>query len=97
MLSSTEYRVVGSALADCNRDGSLDVVALNDASSAPTQLTVAFGNGGGAFGKPIVSAAASSRLEFHAALADLNGDRLPDVAYLNDDGSAIVVYVANSE
>lgn len=64
--------------ADVNHDGHLDVVLACDQGYTATLL----GNGDGTFQAPVLSPS-PAHAGYYFVLADLNGDGLPDLAYLN--------------
>jgi hypothetical protein len=72
-------------LADFNGDGHLDVVAL---AVVEGKMGVLLGAGDGTLGSPtlFVIGSISGLLPGRLAVADFNGDALPDVAVLADDG-----------
>lgn len=78
-LGSAPDRTYSAALADLNRDGSLDIVVSND---SPDRKLVYLNDGkghfaeAGTFGRP----AWSTR---YVTLADLNGDGYPDIVAAN--------------
>ena len=67
------YQVIAK---DLNGDGKLDLVLADNTS----RLTVAYGNGDGTF-NPITYNMGNQ--EISAAVADFNGDGLPDIAVIN--------------
>jgi uncharacterized repeat protein (TIGR01451 family) len=84
------------ALADFTGDARLDLVLWTTLSGAGT-LAVLPGNGAGGFGVPLPSVPQAAELGT-AAVADLNGDGLPDLAALTPDpvdGSAVAVFLGN--
>jgi hypothetical protein len=88
--TAQNYAVVGTpnsiALGDFNGDGKLDIV------TAGTELDVLQNNGDGTFGAAQAVAPAGSSL----AVADVNGDGLPDIAQIDGSGSSIDVILNTS-
>jgi hypothetical protein len=72
--------------ADMNADGNLDLVTI---ASYQNSVMVWLGDGAGNF---TVAAKAPTEMEsgFSLAVADVNGDGIPDVATANQDGSASI-------
>jgi hypothetical protein len=70
-------------VADLNGDGKLDVV-IPGYGSIPTGPVVLQGNGDGTFTAQQTTYAGNSNLS--AAVADFNGDGMPDIALLNSGG-----------
>jgi hypothetical protein len=68
---------------DVNGDGKLDLMSANQNNT----ISVMLGNGGGGFQTPVVSTGSFTP----AAVADYNGDGVPDVAY--NPGIAGTLYV----
>jgi hypothetical protein len=63
-------------LADVNRDGVLDIVGLHGSFS--NTVSIRLGDGRGGFGPPVISPFGNSGAKT-LAMADLNGDGVPDV------------------
>ena len=85
------------AIGDVNGDGKPDLAIVNSPSSTSDRtgqdgLTILIGDGLGAFtgmtGSPIVTA----RFPNMAAIGDVNGDGVADVAVSNPDGDKITVF-----
>jgi FG-GAP-like repeat/Abnormal spindle-like microcephaly-assoc'd, ASPM-SPD-2-Hydin len=81
------------ATGDVNGDGKLDLVVLVGgpvSGASGWALDVLLGNGDGTFGSPIVALQGNSSsniaLSIPLILADLNGDKILDVAVLDDSG-----------
>jgi hypothetical protein len=77
------------AVADLNGDGNADVVTANQYQAG--EVNVLLGNGDGTF-QPFVVYPTNTRYAVGVAVADLNGDRVPDIVAVNrgKDGSASV-------
>jgi hypothetical protein len=70
-------------LADVNGDGKLDIVAVNSFGSQAA-LTIALGNGDGTFRQPY-SYIAPGFIPNSIAVADFNGDGIPDAAIASSE------------
>src|SRR6516164_645060 len=70
-------------LADVNGDGNLDIVAVNSFGAQPA-LSVALGNGDGTF-RPPYAFAAPGFIPNSIAVADFNGDGIPDAAIASSE------------
>jgi hypothetical protein len=78
------------AVGDFNRDGNLDLIVVDQGnpSGQGSSIAVWLGNGDGTFQTPVNHAAGA--YPFSMAVADLNGDGIPDLAvanYLSEDVS----------
>ncbi len=89
------------ALGDLNGDGHLDIIATSTARRTTRQeastlaLTVLFGNGRGDFrGQPVPSRTA---LPWFVAIADVNGDRKPDLVATHAERSELTVLVGDGK
>lgn len=86
-LGETRYAVgfnpTAIQIADLNGDGRLD---LATADSNSNRVTVLFGTGTGTF----VSPPSFRNSGVQAALGDVNGDQIPDIAMLNLQGDVLV-------
>ncbi|MBF9239810.1 VCBS repeat-containing protein [Hymenobacter sp. BT683] len=74
------------ALADMNRDGKLDIVAVS-----PNAVAVRLGNGAGLFSTPTVSQVAVTSGAVAVAVGDLNNDNKLDVVTASNAGNAVSV------
>jgi hypothetical protein len=84
-----------AVVADINGDGHLDVVAVNYGTLEITTNTVAvlIGDGSGGLAVPIILSAGNGPKS--AAVADLNGDAVPDIVVGNSDASTVSVLLAD--
>jgi len=80
--SFTDVVSASIAVADMNRDGIPDIVALGASSTYNTQLAVALGNGDGTFKAPALTNYTTQYLNNQQgiAVADVDGDGKVDVA-----------------
>jgi hypothetical protein len=76
----------GIAAADVDDDGALDLVVTN----SDNRLSVLFGNGDGTFAAPIHSPTPNGPLA--VAVADIDGDRNPDIAVANGLANSISIF-----
>jgi hypothetical protein len=75
------------AVQDFNGDGKLDIVVGMEGTQQTGALAYLQGNGDGTFGSPITSPGnplLAGSLIVEMAAADLNGDKLPDIAAFDD-------------
>jgi FG-GAP-like repeat/FG-GAP repeat len=89
------------ALADLNGDGHLDILATSTARRTPQQedstraLTVLFGDGRGGFrGGPVPL---RTVLPWFVAVADVNGDRKPDLVVTHAERNELTVLVGDGK
>lgn len=75
--------VVSIAVADFNHDGLLDIVVSDWRASS---VTVLLGTGKGAFRIGLAFPMRARGTSPHVATADFNGDGIPDLAVVYDDG-----------
>jgi hypothetical protein len=80
--------VSGAVAADVNGDGNLDLVGSN---SDRTRLTVLLGNGDGTFQQPATFSAGTNANPTIGVVADLDGDKAPDLIALDSTSNLISV------
>jgi hypothetical protein len=92
LAGGTYYRSVRGtvALRDFDGDGDLDIV---DTDGDAGEVDVLINDGHGLFGDPVRSAA---RAPMRAAIGDMNGDGLPDVAIATSDEPAAIELLLNA-
>jgi hypothetical protein len=83
-LIITEYTAI--AAADFNGDGKLDLAVSGAGDFNTARLAILLGNGDGTFQAPIVAGDSAGN---SIAVADFNGDGIPDVALGNVDAVAL--------
>jgi FG-GAP-like repeat len=81
----------GSALADMNNDGILDLVNTFDSGSSGFSFDVSRGNGDGTFRPPIVTGEILGRSRGGFTVGDMNGDGNIDVLAYVEDGFAFIL------
>ena len=86
------------AAADFDRDGKVDVVVSNSIPlidpEQPITITILAGNGDGTFGEEQIVTVGTRPSQL--AVADLNGDELPDLVVANSGGYTVSVLINNS-
>jgi hypothetical protein len=85
------------AIGDVNADGKPDLAIVNSPSSTSDRsgqdgLTILIGDGLGAFTKMVGSPFITGKFPNIAAIGDINGDGVADVAVSNPDGDQITVF-----
>lgn len=101
VFSSAGYGTLSVAVADVNADGKPDLLVTNGCISGPTNCAhgtvgVLLGNGDATFQTAQLFNAGATPVSI--AVADVNGDRKPDVVVANDvsTGSTVAVLMNNS-
>jgi hypothetical protein len=94
MHMTAPYTAQTLGVGDFNRDGNLDVVTAGQFGGT-NEMGVLLGNGNGTF------RAAGSYPTFNGpqsiAVADFNGDHIPDVAVAEPEGGAISIFLGNGD
>jgi hypothetical protein len=81
------------AVGDLNGDGKLDLAVANAGEGTGT-VSVLFGNGDGTF-QPAVSLATDALESTGIAIADFNGDAIPDIVVANFGSASVSVFLGN--
>jgi hypothetical protein len=86
------------AVGDVNADGKPDLAVVNSPSSTADRrgkdgLTVLLGDGAGGFAMMAGSPLATGRIPNMAAVGDVNGDGVADVAVSSPDGDNVTVFL----
>jgi subtilase family serine protease len=86
---------VSTAVADYNRDGILDIAALQ---FIPGQISVSFGNGDGTFQKQVnYAVTAGLGSEYNLVAGDFNGDGIPDLVESNASDDNLGIFLNNGD
>jgi hypothetical protein len=98
--STTTAYPRGLVVTDVNRDGNLDLLGANQNGSS---VAIVFGTGTGTFGNlteyntiPVGSTTSSGTTPYDIAVADVNGDRVPDLLLANNGTNAAGVLLGTS-
>jgi hypothetical protein len=78
----------GVEIADLNGDGRLDLVVTNERGG---NVTILMNDRNGGFREPSGSPFSAGQQPNDVAIADLNGDRLPDLAFANHESHGVTV------
>jgi hypothetical protein len=84
------------ALADINGDSNLDIAVPNTAPG-PATITVLLGDGRGEFRAAPRSPFKANDRAYFVAVADLNGDRKPDIVATHDDASIATLHLGDGK
>jgi hypothetical protein len=84
------------ALADVNGDSNLDIAVPNTAPG-PATITVLLGDGRGEFRAAPRSPFKANDRAYFVAVADLNGDRKPDIVATHDDASIATLHLGDGK
>jgi hypothetical protein len=82
------------AVGDFNGDDRLDLVTVNQGDSTASVL---LGNGDGTFSSGSSAAPAPDLRPFQVAVADLNGDGIPDIVTANRSDNSVSVLLGNAD
>ena len=77
--------------ADLNRDGKIDLVTADETGS----YSLLLGNGDGTFQMPVAQALGANLTG--AAVADFNGDGIPDLAFSNNASNEVLISIGNGD
>jgi hypothetical protein len=85
--------ISSAAVGDLNGDGKLDLVlTTNSTSGGPATVQILYGKGDGTFGtSTALNAGANGAILNSSAVADLNGDGVPDIVGADPAGTANVM------
>ena len=90
------YDPYGIVVGDFNGDGIPDLAVVNDGSSAGGTVTVLLGNGDGTFTASPTSPETAG-CDDSIAVADFNGDGIPDLAVTNGCSNTVTVLLGNGD
>jgi hypothetical protein len=90
------------AAGDVNNDGKLDLAIINSPGSTADRrgqdgLTILLGDGAGGFKMMVGSPFATGKLPNLAAIGDVNGDRVADIAVSSPEGNNITLFLMSSK
>jgi FG-GAP-like repeat/FG-GAP repeat len=90
------------AVGDVNGDRKLDLVIVNSPSSTSDRhgkdgLTVLLGDGAGGFKMMVGSPFTTGKIPNFAALGDVNGDGVADIAVSSPDGNSITLFLMGAQ
>jgi len=86
------YGARASAVADCDRDGLIDLVVANSRDST---LSVLLGNGDGFF--TFTANLRTGQFPRDVAVADLNADQLVDAVVVNQNSNSVSVFIGHGD
>ncbi|MGB6690332.1 MAG: VCBS repeat-containing protein [Terracidiphilus sp.] len=84
--------IMSIAVGDFDHDGILDLAVSDPLAN---QVTVFLGSGNGSFRPVWTFSLPTQGMFYHLVSADFNGDGLPDLAVVNEDGDSFEVMIGN--